>query len=75
VHEPPEVPNEGEPGEGPRLQPGMVLAIEPMIVMGSPEVEVADDGWAIITADRQPASHYEHTVVITENGAEILTIE
>jgi methionyl aminopeptidase len=75
VHEPPEVPNEGEPGEGPRLQPGMVLAIEPMIVMGAPEVEVADDGWAIITADRQPASHYEHTVVITENGAEILTIE
>ncbi|GBC93328.1 Methionine aminopeptidase 1 [bacterium HR15] len=75
VHEPPEVPNEGEPGEGPRLQPGMVLAIEPMIVMGKPDVAVAEDGWAIITADRQPASHYEHTIVITENGAEILTVE
>jgi len=75
VHEPPEVPNEGEPGTGQRLQPGMVLAVEPMIVMGKPDITVADDGWAILTADRQPAAHYEHTIVITENGAEILTME
>ncbi len=75
VHEPPEVPNAGEPGSGVRLQPGMVIAIEPMIVMGAPDVEVADDGWAIRTADRQPAAHYEHTVVITADGADILTVE
>lgn len=76
LHEMPDIPNWGmEPGKGVKLQPGMVLAIEPMIVMGEPEVEVAEDHWAIITSDRKPAAHFEHTVLITENGAEILTIE
>lgn len=75
VHEPPDIPNIAEPGTGVALKPGMVLAIEPMIVMGEPEVEFAEDEWAIVTRDRKPAAHFEHTVVITENGADVLTME
>ena len=75
VHEMPDIPNIGEAGTGVKLQPGMVLAIEPMIVMGEPEVEFADDEWAIVTRDGKPAAHFEHTVVVTENGVDILTIE
>lgn len=76
LHEMPDIPNWGmEPHKGVKLRPGMVLAIEPMIVMGEPEVEIAEDNWAIITSDRKPAAHFEHTVLITENGAEILSIE
>ncbi len=76
VHEMPDIPNwDMQPKQGTPLQEGMVLAIEPMIVMGDPEVEMSDDGWSIITSDKKPAAHFEHTVVITANGAEILTIE
>jgi methionyl aminopeptidase len=53
----------------------MVLAIEPMIVMGEPEVEFAENEWAIVTRDRKPAAHFEHTVAVTDNGVDILTIE
>jgi len=73
VHEEPEIPNYGKPGEGPILQPGMVLAIEPMITMGSFEVEVIDDGWTVKTKDKSLAAHVEDTVVITEGEPRILT--
>lgn len=75
VHEMPDVPNIGEPGQGVELKPGMVLAIEPMLVMGDPEVEIDENEWSIVTRDRQPAAHFEHTVVITENGVDVLTVE
>lgn len=75
VHEYPDVPNEGNPGEGQRLLPGMTLAIEPMVCFGKPEVEVLQDGWTIITKDKRYSAHYEHTVAITEHGAEVLTLE
>jgi len=73
VHEAPEIPNYGKPGEGPVLRPGMALAIEPMITMGSFEVEVIDDGWTVKTKDRSLAAHVEDTVVITEREPKILT--
>ncbi len=73
LHEPPQVPNFGPPGRGPRLRAGMVLAIEPMVNLGGPEVEVLEDGWTAATADRKLSCHYEHTVAITDNGPEILT--
>ncbi len=73
MHEEPQVPNFGEPGRGPRLAPGMTLAIEPMITFGSPDIFVAEDGWSISTADGSLAAHFEHTVAVTENGARILT--
>jgi methionyl aminopeptidase len=73
LHEPPEVPNFGAPGHGPWLRPGMVLAIEPMVTMGSPEVEVQDDGWTAVTRDGSLAAHFEHTVAITEEGPAVLT--
>ncbi|MCS7272537.1 MAG: type I methionyl aminopeptidase [Fimbriimonadales bacterium] len=75
VHEQPDVPNTGEPGKGVVLKPGMVLAIEPMLVMGDPEVEFAENEWSIVTRDRKPAAHFEHTVAITENGVDVLTVE
>ncbi|MCS7300397.1 MAG: type I methionyl aminopeptidase [Fimbriimonadales bacterium] len=75
VHEMPDIPNVAEPGTGVELKPGMVLAIEPMIVMGEPEVEFHENDWSIITRDRKPAAHFEHTVVITQNGADVLTVE
>jgi len=73
MHEPPEIPNYGEPGKGPRLRPGMVFAIEPMVNMGTSEVEVLEDGWTVVTADRKLSAHFEHTVAILPNGPEILT--
>lgn len=73
LHEDPPVPNFGEPGSGPRLKAGMVLAIEPMVTMGNFEVEVLGDGWTAVTKDRSLAAHFEHTVAITDNGAEVLT--
>lgn len=73
LHEEPEVPNYGKPGLGPVLEPGMVLAIEPMVNAGTFEVETLDDGWSIVTKDRRLSAHFEHTVVITKKGAEILT--
>lgn len=74
MHEEPEVPNYGKPGRGPRLVPGMVIAIEPMITEGTYEVKVLSDGWTTVTADGKLAAHYENTVLITDGEPEILTV-
>jgi methionyl aminopeptidase len=73
VHEDPQVPNYGPRGRGPVLKEGMVLAIEPMVNVGTYEVEVLADGWTVITRDRSRSAHFEHTVAITANGPRILT--
>ncbi|MEQ8924476.1 MAG: type I methionyl aminopeptidase [Fulvivirga sp.] len=73
LHESPEVPNYGKPGRGPKLNDGLVIAIEPMINLGSKSVVQEDDGWTIRTADRKPSAHYEHTVAIFKEGTEVLT--
>ena len=73
MHEDPQVPNVGNPGKGPRLKPGMVLAIEPMINAGSADVKVLEDGWTAITIDGSISAHFEHTVAITKDGPLILT--
>ena len=73
MHEDPQVPNFGNPGKGPRLKPGMVLAIEPMINAGSADVKVLEDGWTAITVDGSLSVHFEHTVAITKDGPRILT--
>lgn len=74
MHEDPSVPNFGKRGTGIRLKAGMVLCIEPMILAGRREVDVLPDGWTAVTRDKKPAAHYENTVVIREDGIEILTI-
>lgn len=74
LHEAPQIPNFGQSGHGPRLKPGMVLAIEPMINAGSHEVKILADGWTAVTADGRPSSHFEHTVAITADGPVILTL-
>lgn len=74
LHEPPQVPNFGPPGRGPRLKPGMVLAIEPMVNLGTEKVEILDDRWTAITADRKLSAHFEHSIAITQSGPEILTL-
>jgi len=73
LHEDPQVPNYGTPGKGPLLQSGMTLAIEPMINVGTQRVLTMKDNWTIVTADRKPSAHYEHTVLIREGEPEILT--
>jgi len=73
MHEDPPVPNYGPPGRGPRLVPGMVLAVEPMITLGRPDTDLLDDGWTVRTRDGQPAAHFEHTVAVTEAGPVVLT--
>ena len=73
IHEDPDVPNFGEKGTGPRLKKGMVLAIEPMLNLGSPDIVMLDDNWTIETDDYSPSAHFEHTVVVTDDGYEILT--
>lgn len=73
LHEEPQVPNFGKPGKGPRLKEGMTIAIEPMVNTGSPDIMVLEDGWTAITVDGGYSAHFEHTVAITKNGAEILT--
>ncbi len=73
MHEEPQVPNFGEPGGGPLLQPGMTLAIEPMINVGGPDVWMAEDRWSISTGDGSLSAHFEHTVAVTENGPLVLT--
>jgi methionyl aminopeptidase len=73
VHEDPNVPNYGRANTGPWFSKGMTIAIEPMVTLGTERVNVADDDWTIVTADGKWAAHFEHTVLITENGAEILT--
>ncbi|MDA0321978.1 MAG: type I methionyl aminopeptidase [Verrucomicrobia bacterium] len=74
MHEDPQVPNFGTAGKGPRLRHGMTLAIEPMVNLGVAEVQVMDDGWTVLTGDRKPSAHFEHTVAILDGGPEILTV-
>ncbi len=74
LHEDPSVPNVGEPGRGLRLRRGMTLAVEPMISLGAWQVFEKEDGWTVVTRDRSPCSHYEHTIAITEGLPEILTL-
>jgi methionyl aminopeptidase len=73
MHEEPQVPNYGDPGRGPRLAEGMVLAIEPMVNAGKPAVKVLSDGWTAVTRDRSLSAHFEHTVALTSDGPWILT--
>ena len=74
MHEEPEVPNFGNPGRGPRLLPGMTIAVEPMVCAGTYEVRVLKDGWTTVTADGKLSAHYENTVLITDGEPEILTV-
>lgn len=73
LHEDPQIPNYGLPGGGPRLRPGMTLAIEPMVNVGKSGVRIMDDGWTAVTVDGSLSAHFEHTVAITDNGPEILS--
>jgi methionyl aminopeptidase len=73
VHEEPQVPNVGRPGHGPLLREGMVLAIEPMLSAGAPDIRTLRDGWTVVTADRSLTAHFEHTVGITADGPKVLT--
>ena len=73
MHEDPQVPNFGPPGRGPELEPGMVLAIEPMTAVGTHEIVPGDDGWAVYSADDSLTAHFEFTVAVTEDGPRILT--
>jgi methionyl aminopeptidase len=74
MHEEPQVPNYGRAGTGPVLREGWVIAIEPMINLGRHDVKVLSDGWTVITMDGQPSAHFEHTVAITQEGPQILTL-
>jgi methionyl aminopeptidase len=73
LHEEPQIPNYGQPGRGPRLAEGMVLAIEPMVNAGRPGVKVLPDGWTAVTRDGSISAHFEHTVAVTAHGPLILT--
>jgi len=73
LHEEPQIPNFGPPGHGPVLKTGMVLAIEPMVNAGSPDVMILEDRWTAVTCDESLSAHFEHTVALTENGTEVLT--
>lgn len=73
MHEEPQVPNYGSAGRGPELEAGMVLALEPMVVIGSPELKIRSDQWTAVTADGSHAAHFEHCVAVTENGPWVLT--
>lgn len=75
LHEEPEVPNYGEKNTGPKLKEGMVIAIEPMLNLGTADIYMLDDGWTIKTDDHRPSAHFEHTVVVTKDGYSILTGE
>ena len=74
LHEEPEIPNYGKPGRGPRLLPGMTIAVEPMVNVGTHEVRMLKDGWTVLTADGKLSAHYENTVLITDGEPEILTV-
>jgi methionyl aminopeptidase len=74
MHEEPQVPNYGKPGTGMELRPGLVLAVEPMITQGSPQVEILSDGWTVVTVDAKLAAHFEHTIAVTEDGPKVLTL-
>jgi methionyl aminopeptidase len=73
VHEEPQVPNFAGPRKGPKILPGLVIAIEPMVNVGTSDVVMLEDGWTIVTRDRLPSAHFEHTIAVTENGPRILT--
>ncbi len=73
VWEEPQIPNYGSPGRGPRLRTGMVLALEPMVNAGTHEVFTESDGWTVVTADRKPSAHFEHTIALFEDHTEVLT--
>ncbi len=75
MHEDPQVPNYGKPGTGPVLKRGMVLAIEPMVNAGGAAVRTLKDGWTVVTMDGRPSAHFEHTVAVTDEGPQVLTIE
>lgn len=74
MHEDPSIPNYGKKGTGPLLKPGYALAIEPMLNAGSGDVKTLDDEWTVVTKDGQVSAHFEHTVIVTENGSEIITV-
>lgn len=74
MHEPPSVPNLGDPGVGPRLRVGNVLAVEPMLVLGTGETDLLDDDWSVVTADGAWAAHTEHTIAVTPDGPRVLTL-
>ncbi|MGH9155541.1 MAG: type I methionyl aminopeptidase [Acidimicrobiales bacterium] len=74
MHEEPQVPNYGPGGKGPKLRPGMVFAVEPMINAGTAGTRVLEDGWSVVTADGRLSAHSEHTIAITDNGPEVLTL-
>lgn len=74
LHEPPEIPNYVRKERSPKLMPGMVLAIEPMVNAGKADVKILKDGWTVITADKKPSAHFEHSVAVTENGPLVLSL-
>jgi len=74
MHEEPQVPNYGPPGRGPRLRPGLVLAVEPMVNAGSPGTRLLADGWSVVTADGSLSAHFEHSIAVGEDGPEVLTL-
>lgn len=74
MHEEPQIPNYGRKGTGEKIRPGMTLAIEPMVNLGTYRIETLDDGWTTVTGDGKPSAHFEHTVLTTDNGPEIITI-
>ena len=73
MHEDPQVPNYGPPGRGPRLRPGLVLAVEPMVNAGGPGTRLMADGWSVVTADGSLSAHFEHTIAVGQDGPEVLT--
>lgn len=75
LHEPPNVPNFGKPKKGVKIQPGMTFCVEPMVNAGTHKVNTLEDDWTVVTADGTLSAHYEHTVAVTENGPELLTVE
>ena len=74
LHEEPQIPNFGSPHQGPRLEKGMVFALEPMVNEGTHEVKILSDGWTVVTADGKRSAHFEHSIVITDGGAEVLSV-
>lgn len=74
MHEDPQIPNYGRPGLGPKIKSGYVFAIEPMVNLGSHHTKVLSDGWTVVTVDGQPSAHFEHTIAITDEGPEVLTM-
>ena len=74
MHEDPQIPNYGKPGKGPKIRTGYVFAVEPMINIGSHHTKTLEDGWTVVTVDGQPSAHVEHTIAVTEEGPEVLTL-